>query len=303
MARDAAGNEATATAVSVTVANDTTAPTVAVTSPAASATVSGTVTIAATATDDFAVTSVQFLVDGVALGAADTAAPYEASWSTTALANGAHTLTAVARDAAGNEATAATVTVTVANDTTAPTVAVTSPAASATVSGTVTIAANATDDFAVTSVQFFVDGVALGSADTAAPYEASWSTTALANGPHTVTAVARDAAGNEATAATITVTVANDTTAPTVALTSPAADATVSGSVTLTANATDNVAVASVQFFVDGVAIGAAIVEGPYQVNWSTVAVENGSRTLTVVARDAAGNQATSQSVVVTVAN
>ena len=196
--------------------------------PPASLSVSGTVTIAATATDDFAVTSVQFFVDGVALGAADTAAPYEASWSTTALANGAHTLTAVTRDAAGNEATATAVTVTVANDTTAPTVAVTSPAASATVSGTVAIAATAGDDFGVTSVQFFVDGAALGSADTTAPYEATWSTTALANGAHTLTAVARDAAGNEATATAVTVTVANDTTAPTVAVTSPAASATVS---------------------------------------------------------------------------
>ena len=64
----------------------------------------------------------QFLLDGVALGAEDTTAPYEASWNTAALANGAHTLTAVARDAAGHQTTAAAVTVTVANDTTAPTV-------------------------------------------------------------------------------------------------------------------------------------------------------------------------------------
>ena len=47
----------------------------------------------------------QFLLDGAALGAADTAAPYEVDWVTTAAANGAHTLTAVARDAAGKETT------------------------------------------------------------------------------------------------------------------------------------------------------------------------------------------------------
>jgi len=91
--------------------------------------VSGTVTVSASAADDIAVTGVRFLVDGVALGAEDTTAPFEASWNTTALANGAHTVTAVARDAAGNETTAAAVTVTVANDTTTPTVAVTGPAA------------------------------------------------------------------------------------------------------------------------------------------------------------------------------
>ena len=55
-------------------------------------------------------------------------APFEASWNTTALANGSHVLTAVARDAAGHETTAPAVTVTVTNDTTAPDVAVTGPA-------------------------------------------------------------------------------------------------------------------------------------------------------------------------------
>ena len=79
------------------------------TSPAAASSVSGTVTVTATAADDIGVAGVQFLLDGVALGAEDTTAPYEASWNTTALANGSHTLTAVARDAAGHETTAAAV--------------------------------------------------------------------------------------------------------------------------------------------------------------------------------------------------
>ena len=54
----------------------------ALTSPAADATVGGTVTVAATAADDIGVTSVQFLLDGAPLGAADTDAPYEAAWAT-----------------------------------------------------------------------------------------------------------------------------------------------------------------------------------------------------------------------------
>ena len=49
------------------------------------------------------------------LGAEDTSsAPYGVSWNTTTVANGTHTLTAVARDAAGNTTTS-TVNVTVAN--------------------------------------------------------------------------------------------------------------------------------------------------------------------------------------------
>jgi hypothetical protein len=97
---------------------DTTAPSVSLTAPAAAATVSGTVSVTAAATDDVGVAGVRFLVDGVAVGTEDTAAPYAHAWATTALADGTHTLAATARDAAGNTRTTASVTVTVKNATT-----------------------------------------------------------------------------------------------------------------------------------------------------------------------------------------
>ena len=303
VARDGAGNEATAAAVTVTVANDTAAPAVSVTSPAADATLNGTVTLSASATDDVAVASVQFFVDGVALGAADVDAPYEWTWSTAAVPNGAHTVTAVARDTAGKETTGRAVAVTVTNDTTPPTVAVTGPVADATVSGTVAVAATAADDFAVTGVRFLVDGVALGAEDTTAPFEASWNTTALANGSHVLTAVARDAAGHETTAAAVTVTVLNDIAAPTVAVTGPAAEATVSGTVTVAATAADDIAVTGVRFLVDGVALGAEDTTAPFEASWNTTALANGSHVLTAVARDAAGHETTAAAVTVTVLN
>jgi len=87
-------------------------------------------------------------------------------------------------------------------------VSLTSPAAG-TVSGTVTVSANASDNVGVAGVQFKLDGANLGTEDTAAPYSLSWVTTSVANGSHTLTAVARDAAGNIATASTITVNVSN----------------------------------------------------------------------------------------------
>jgi len=72
---------------------------------------------------------VQLLLDGAPIGAPDTTAPYSISWDSTAVANGTHTLSARAADAAGNAKTATAVTVTVANaDTTAPTVSSVSPA-------------------------------------------------------------------------------------------------------------------------------------------------------------------------------
>jgi hypothetical protein len=88
---------------------------VSITSPSSGQTVSTTVTVTASASDNVGVAGVQFLLDGANLGAESTAAPYSVSWNTATASNGSHTLTAIARDAAGNHTTSAPVTVTVAN--------------------------------------------------------------------------------------------------------------------------------------------------------------------------------------------
>ena len=71
------------------------------------------------------------------------------------------------------------------------------------VAGTVLVEATATDNLGVASVQFKLDGVDLGAADVAAPYTVSWDTTTVADGPHTITAEARDAANNVGTASVV----------------------------------------------------------------------------------------------------
>jgi hypothetical protein len=115
-AEDAAGNLGPASnEASATITADTTAPTVSVTAPAGAATVSGSVAVAASAADAVGVAGVQFKLDGANLGAEDTTSPYSVSWDTTAAANGAHTLTALARDGAGNAAPSAAVAGTVSN--------------------------------------------------------------------------------------------------------------------------------------------------------------------------------------------
>jgi hypothetical protein len=196
-----------------TPSSDTSPPTVSITSPASGATVSGTTTVSASASDNVGVAGVLFFVDGSAIGAEDTTSPYSVSWNTTTVANGSHSLTARARDAAGNSTTSGAVTVTVSNaapsDTTPPTVSITSPASGATVSGTTTVSASASDNVGVAGVLFFVDGSAIGAEDTTSPYSASWNTTTVANGSHSLTARARDAAGNSTTSGAVTVTVSN----------------------------------------------------------------------------------------------
>ena len=188
---------------------DSTAPTVTITAPAASATVSGSVTVTADAADNVGVAGVQFKLDGANLGAEDTASPFSVTWDSTTASKTAHTLSAVARDAAGNSTTSATVSVTVDNsDKVAPTVSFTAPASGATVSGTVTVTADAADNVGVVGVQFALDGNNLGAEDTAAPYSVSWTTTAATNGAHQLSVTARDAAGLTASA-TRSVTVSN----------------------------------------------------------------------------------------------
>jgi hypothetical protein len=192
---------------------DNTPPTVAITSPASGATVSGTITVTANASDNVGVVGVQFKYNGLNFGGEDNAAPYAVSGDTTTVPDGSYTLTAVARDAAGNQSTSAPVTITVANqsagDTTSPTVAITSPQSGATVSGTITVTANAADNVGVAGVQFQYDGINFGAEDTAAPYSAPANTTSVPDGEYTLTAVARDAAGNRTTSAPVTITVSN----------------------------------------------------------------------------------------------
>jgi hypothetical protein len=277
---------------------DTAPPTVSITSPVSGATVSGIITVAANATDDVAVANIVFQLDGAQIGSPITAAPCSLSLNTVLLSNGNHTLIAVATDLAGNSAQTS-VTFTVNNggggDTTPPTVAITFPASGATVSGTITITASATDDVAVANVVFEVDNKPIGAPVTNPPYVASLNTTQLTNGAHTLTAVATDLAGNHAQASVV-VTVSNnsggDTTPPTVTITSPAAGATVSGTITVSANATDDVAVASVTFQVDGKQIGSPLTKAPYSLSLDTTQLINGGHVLTAIATDLAGNSA-----------
>jgi hypothetical protein len=94
-----------------------------------------------------------------------------------------------------------------------------------------------------------------------------------------------------------------DTTPPTVSITNPTPGQTISGSVPVAANASDNVAMASVQFFLDGSPLGNPVTTAPYAVNWDTTTATNGSHTLSAKATDTSGNVGTSTNVAVTVQN
>ncbi|HKS22282.1 MAG TPA: Ig-like domain-containing protein [Thermoanaerobaculia bacterium] len=116
-------------------------------------------------------------------------------------------------------------------DTTPPTTSITAPANGATVSGTVSVTASASDNVGVTKVEFWLDG-ALRTTDTASPYSWSWDTTTFANSAHSLVTKAYDAAGNVGTSSTVTVTV-NNSSGSTQLLGNPGFE---SGAVTWTAS-------------------------------------------------------------------
>jgi hypothetical protein len=296
VARDAAGNTKTSTAVTVTVSNttgggDTTAPTVAITGPAGGATVSGTAQVSASASDNVGVVGVQFKLDGANLGAEDTSAPYAVSWNTTTATNGTHTLTAVARDAAGNTTTSAGVTVTVSNTTGgggAPTVSITTPFDGDWTGNTLHIAATASGGTtALTSVKIYGNGgVVLETtcSGTSCTLDDWWTTGTLSPGGYQIQAVATNSAGAWTTSPPITIykdatspivasgappsgsggggdppppppppSGGGDTTAPTVTITSPSNGKTIGLSVKVSAKGVDNVKMASLKLYGNGV--------------------------------------------------
>lgn len=190
-------------------------PTVSLSAPA-TATVGVPVTLSATASDsDGTIARVTFFDGGTTLGER-TAPPYTWSWTPTTA--GVRTLTAGATDDGGSGTVSMAVLVNVSAataDIQPPTVTLSSPAAFASgLSGTLSLAATASDNVGVASVEFQVDGVAVGSPDTSAPYGVNVDTTAYASGQHVLRARARDAAGNTSAWAEATVQFGGSRTQP-----------------------------------------------------------------------------------------
>lgn len=296
-ASDAAGNSKS-TSVSVTVNNtDTTKPIVSVSSPVSGAQISGIAAITFSATDNVGVTGVT-VTAGASTVCSLTGPASSCPWDTTLVPNGNYTITVTARDEAGNTQ-ASSVGVSVNNaDTKPPVLTVTSPAAGATVSGTTSVAFSASDNVGVTAITVAANGVTICSVAGNAT-SCAWNTTNLTNGPYTVAVTARDAAGNNQMVSR-SVTVANaDKTAPVVTISSPASGATLTGTVAVSFTATDNVGVTGIT-----VSAGAATIcsfSGPAtSCAWDTKQSPNGAVTLSVTARDQAGNtQSAARSVTI----
>ena len=272
-----------------------------ITSPAEGATVSGTLWSDIWAENYVGTSNTFTLSIGNTVLATGTATNHATlAWDSRQVAEGPQTLTATVRDSAGHTGTA-TRAVTIRNGTTPTlTAAFTSPAANAAVSGTVSIGMSETGaSGAPITFTLTVDGGQVFTASgNAAAATFAWTTTTVADGPHTLGLTVRDGAGRTATT-TRGVTVSNNgggVGSPLGAsFTSPAAGATVTGTVAIGMSETGasgtpitfTLAIDGTQAYTtSGAATSASF-------NWNTAGAASGPHALTLTVRDGAGRTAT----------
>lgn len=225
---------------------DVTAPTVSMTAPTGGAVVTGaSVALTANASDNVAVAGVQFKVDtNTNIGVEDTTSTYGVTWDSTGIADGVHTLIAVARDTAGNYATSSTVSVTV--DNTAPVRSAGAPSGSV-ASGTTTVQISLSTGEVASCKYSTSSGTAYGSMTAFTNTSSTTHTTAVTglsdDNTYTYYVKCQDSQGNvNATDYSISFTVASDTTAPVISSIASTTGST-TASVTFTTNENAGVSV------------------------------------------------------------
>jgi subtilisin family serine protease len=187
--------------------------------------------------------------------------------------------------------------------------AVSTPADSTKISGTVPI--QIATGTAVTAVRCYLDGELIGEGTQVSDgWTLRWSTAGVADGPHTLVAVATD--GTSQLAGDAVLVGANNTSAmkPSVRITQPycvPSDANpipVSGVTNLAVSAVDLGPVARVDFYFGGNSIGSAtLTEGDWMLSWDTTLFADGPGELTAIATGADGSQGISAPTPVAVRN
>jgi Bacterial Ig domain/Bacterial Ig-like domain len=270
------------------------APTVAWSSPAADQWIRGSVALQVVGQDGLS--GIDHFVLSPSTGALVSSADGTATLDTTGLPDGPRALTATAVDRAGNRSDVATRTVKVDNS--VPLVSLDAPGAATLVSGSLALAATASDaGSGVGQVRFELRPAAGGAwsplgADGDAPYRIV-APALVADGAYEVRAVAADALGNEAASPGTAIVI--DRTAPAATLDTVAA--TVSGTIALTAIASDTGSgVARVEFQVaptgsDAWEPIASLDSAPWKARFATADVSDGTYALRVLVRDRAGNE------------
>lgn len=270
--------------------------------------VAGTsVALTAAATDNLTgVASAEYQVNGGAWTPATvTSGAIAATISTSGLPVGVGSVSLRSTDGVGNVGVAVTTPLTITTplgDSIAPVVSAVGFALSTPNASGGTLTASATDNVAVTSANYRVDGGAWTSFTiTAGPsVSLSASPSGLSSGSHTIEVQATDAATNVSALGSVTFVV--DTIAPTISASVAPSPTNGAASVTLTGSASDGAGtgVASTQYRVDGGAWATFTLAG---TSISTVGLTSASHTVDVRATDARGNVGSSSATFVVSAN
>jgi len=262
------------------------------------AVVSGNIIVSVQATDDRGVKEVWYYLDGHFMEKKSGSGNIFELDVTPYADENQHVFQALANDEAGNQGSSvrAFVVISKTGDVTPPTVQIINPISGQQVTDTVRVIAHAFDNYSVKEVAFFVDGDSLYSDDNY-PYEYLLQVGAkLSLGEHTVFARAFDTSGNFTSSDAITINVVSslDQTLPTIVLLYPLAGSTLNGTVDIASDIRDNVAVARVEYFVDGGTNGSPDYissSAPWYYEWNTAAwADSASHTLYIKAYDTAGN-------------
>ena len=279
--------------------NDTTPPTVTITSPAANAQLGGTVEIQATASDNIEVVKVEFYIDNSLLQTITTS-PYQCSWDTTWY-GGSHTIKAIAYDPANNTASYS-VPVTLDHEAYSVTASNGSPQSVSfcpPLNVMVNYQYNLTTGINGLSYSYFT--ITANNSDVVNYSSGSGTGSFLAQAGITYTMkVYGGSAGNEGTVVYGSGSGAvnyllEDRIPPTVSITSPANGSFVKGSITVEINAHDENEVAGTALYLDGNLLSSDVI--------NTTAYPDGSHTLQAKATDGAGNVGTSSLINFTIDN
>ena len=275
-------------------------PLVNVVHPSDGSSVSGTVPIVVSASDDDKVKEIQIFVDGVrVIKSGKDFVSY--SWDTTPIAdNSQHFISAIAIDKSDNIGAAPVIAVTVnPTDNTPPVVNILNPIDGQTIFGNINIVADATDNVQVDRVEIYIDGLAVDTVFSH-PYDYLWKTNFNDIGDHAIFARAFDPSNNTSVSPVITVRVDTTNVIPTVIIRNPLDGQIVSGTVNIAAEANDNDGIERVEFYIDGF-LEQTVFTSPYHYLWNTDLVNAGDHNIYAKAFDLNANFGLSPVITVTV--
>lgn len=286
---------------------DPTPPSISIGAPVPGSTLAGVATFTASASDNVpsGVASISFAVDGAAVAATQTAGEPRTATAlldTTSLSDGAHTLSATARDLGGN-ATSSSLAFSVQNSAATNDFSVSAAPGSVTAGNEQTVSLTVStaeligvpEQLTLSATGFGANGPTINPTSVSpvtAGKATTWTVSTLDVAPGTYTGAVLATGRYGQHSAPITVTVV-DSLAPDLWFENPVPGDVVAGKQVLWFSATDNSGAVSVTGSLDGAALTLSGSSGDFRCSVDTAFLQDGPHTLSATAQDPSGNSTT----------